>query len=207
MNRRRFLQNLAVTGAALETAAAEREPQSVEPANLEGHTLLSDFSLDSVSWKVYEDLRTRDGVITFVSSRGATRVLSKTAEPVFAGAEPPYLGLSLQEIGASGPDLLADKLLAGGGDPDEQRVRTAAPPLGSSTGQNLGPGGAPPRLPWNTFVGTKNAPTPCRSIRRATRAPIIRRNISPSCASRAPRPNASKACSAAGCPRRARSCR
>src|SRR5215813_6988244 len=129
MNRRRFLQNLAVTGAALESAAAEPEPpQSSEPANTEGHTLLSEFTLDGVVWKVYEDLRTRDGVITFVSPR-ATRVLSKTAEPVFVAPDPPYLGLNLQEIGASGPDLLADKLLEGGGDPDEQRVRIGAPPL------------------------------------------------------------------------------
>src|SRR5262245_21070545 len=151
MNRRRFLQNLAVTGAALETAAAAPEPQASEPTNLEGHTLLSEFSFDGVSWKVYEDLRTRDGAITFVPSRGATRVLSKTAEPCFAGPEPRYLGLDLQEIGASGPDLLADKLLEGGGDPDEERVRIAAPPLGSGTGQGQGPGGAPARVPWNTF--------------------------------------------------------
>jgi hypothetical protein len=154
MNRRRFLQNLAVTGAALETAAAEPEPQPAEAPNVDGHTVVGEFALDGVAWKVYEDLRTRDGVITFVSSRG-TRVLSKTADPVFAGPEPPYLGLNLQEIGASGPDLLADKLLEGGGDPDEQRVRTAAPPLGSGAGQNQNAGGAPARLPWNTFVGTK----------------------------------------------------
>src|SRR5437660_10055775 len=155
MNRRRFLQNVALTSAALETAAAEPEPQSSEPPKLEGHTLLSEFSLDGISWKVYEDLRTRDGVIMFVSARGTTRVLSKTAEPVFATAEKPYLGLALQDIGASGPDLLADKLLAGGGDPNEEQVRDAAPPLGSATGQNQGFGGAPARLPWNAFVGTR----------------------------------------------------
>jgi hypothetical protein len=155
MNRRRFLQNLAVTGAALETAGAGPEPpQSTEPLNLEGHTVLSEFRLEGVAWKVYEDLRSRDGAITFVSAKG-TRVLSKTAEPVFAGPEPPYFGLNLQEISASGPDLLADKLLEGGGDPDEERVRAAAPPLGSGGGQNQGVGGAPARLPWNTIVGRK----------------------------------------------------
>ena len=156
MNRRRFLQNVALTGATIETAAAiEPEPQPAEPTNLDGHTLLCEFTLDGVTWKVHEDLRTRDGAITFVPSRGAARVISKTAEPVFASADKPYLGLSLQDIGASGPDLLADKLLAGGGDPDEDQVHDAAPPLGSAVGQNPGPGGAPPRLTWNTFVGTR----------------------------------------------------
>ena len=154
MNRRRFLQNLAVTGAALETAAAEPEPQAAAAPDVAGHTPLAEFTMDGVAWKVYEDLRVRDGAITFVSARG-TKVLSKTAAPAFAGSEPPYLGLNLQEIGTSGPDLLADKLLEGGGDPDESRVRTAAPPLGSNQGQNQGFGGAAPRLPWNTFVGTK----------------------------------------------------
>jgi hypothetical protein len=155
MNRRRFLQNVALTGAVLETAAAEPDPPQTGPVDIDGHTLLCEFSLDGATWKAYEDLRTRDGAITFVSVRGATRVLSKTAEPVFAGTEPPHLGLSLQEIGASGPDLLADKLLEGGGDPVEERVRIAAPPLGSSQGQSQNAGGPPPRLPWNTFVGTK----------------------------------------------------
>src|SRR5215472_1783898 len=156
MNRRRFLQNVALTGAALETAAAiEPEPQPAEPPNLDGHTRLCEFTLDGVTWKVHEDLRTRDGAITFVPSRGATRVMWKTAEPTFATADQPYLGLSLQDIGASGPDLLADKLLAGGGDPDEDQVRDAAPPLGSAVGQNQGPGGASARLTWNTFVGTR----------------------------------------------------
>src|SRR5690242_18193717 len=138
MNRRRFLQNLAVTGAALETAAAEPapEPQPAAAPDIDGHTLMGEFALDGATWKVWEDLRVRDGAMTFVSSRGGVRVLSKTAEAVFAGPEPPYFGMTLQEIGASGPDLLADKLLAGGGDPVEDRVRAAAPPLGSGSGQN-----------------------------------------------------------------------
>src|SRR5215471_3042563 len=101
MNRRRFLQNLAATGAAIETAAAEPEPpQSAETPSIDGHTMLAEFTLEGGAWKVYEDLRSRDGAITFVSAH-ATRVLAKTAEPCFAPAEPPYLGMNLQEIGAS----------------------------------------------------------------------------------------------------------
>ncbi|HEV2223915.1 MAG TPA: hypothetical protein VGR97_04550, partial [Candidatus Acidoferrales bacterium] len=164
MDRRRFLQNLAVTTAALRylpqpVDAAERPGGFAQPVgsnepelapDVAGHSLLCEFKIDSTSWKVFEDLRTRDGAITFLSSRGASRVLPKTAEATFAGANPPYLGLSLKDIGMSGPDLLADKLLANG-DPDPELVASAAPPMGSGTGNR-------PvffRLPWNTFVGTK----------------------------------------------------
>jgi hypothetical protein len=50
----------------------------------------------------------------------------------------------------SAADLLADKLLQSGDDPDPEQVKSAAPPLGSV--QHPGPSW---RLPWDTFVGTK----------------------------------------------------
>src|SRR5215469_8057256 len=146
MDRRQFLQNLAVTAAAAETIEnieAFAAPQT--PASIEGYTPLAEFE----GWKVYEDLRTRDGSIVFAGPRGAQRVMTKSAEPCFPTAEPPYLGLKMEDIGMSGRDLLADKLLEHG-DPDPDRVRDAAPPLGSR--QSTQPGA---RLPWNTFVGTK----------------------------------------------------
>lgn len=76
--------------------------------------------------------------------------MPKSAEATFEDANPPYLGLSLKDVGMSGRDLLAEKLLQNG-DPDPELVKSAAPPLGSRTG------GRPVyfRLPWNTFVGTK----------------------------------------------------
>ena len=77
--------------------------------------------MNATSWKVYEDLRVRDGVLTFVSSTGGSRVLAKSAEVSFAEAAPPYLGLSMSDIGMAGADLLADKLLAGGEDPDPKQ--------------------------------------------------------------------------------------
>ena len=164
MDRRRFLQNLAVTTAALRylpqpVDAAERPGGFAQPIrsseselapDVDGHSLLCEFKIDSTTWKLFEDLRTRDGAITFISSRGTSRVLPKTAEATFAEANPPYLGLSLKDIGMSGRDLLADKLLANG-DPDPELVASAVPPMGSGTGNR-------PvffRLPWNTFVGTK----------------------------------------------------
>ena len=59
----------------------------------------------------------------------------------------PYLGLALKDIGLSSPDLLADRLLQDG-DPDPEKVKSAAPPI-ASTEKN-------PRT-WTTFVGTKEA--------------------------------------------------
>jgi hypothetical protein len=168
MDRRRFLQNLAATAAAakalepLAAAAASAQPKpaparAASSVNVDGHTLVSEFAeqgargAQGARWKVYEDLRTRDGVITFVSSSGTAHVLPKNAEAVFAEEGAPFLGLSIDEIGLSGRDLLAEKLLASGDDPDPAQVRSAAPPQGSSPQQGQGRGR------WVTFVGTKEA--------------------------------------------------
>lgn len=189
VDRRRFLQNLAVTAAAVNTlpsapsaAEAEQTPRAPAsppaspstpasaaapqrqrppraatprgrrsgPVDVEGHTLVCEFTQDGVGWKVYEDLRTREGAITFVSSTGASRVMPKSAEASFADGGPEHLGLSMDDVGLAGADLLAAKLLAHGGDPDPAQVRAAAPPQGSAP---QGPG----RGKWTTFVGTKEA--------------------------------------------------
>src|SRR5271157_1121473 len=170
MNRRRFLKDLAVATAGVQSLAAsaraarivsDEAAHSGEPRpsastgnapSIEGHTLLAEFNIGDVKWKAYEDLRTRDGVITFLSVTGRWRVLSKNVEATFDETDPPYLGISLDDIGVSGPDLLADRLLQGGGDPNPEQVRSAAPLLESkiTTPEQWGE-----RLPWNTFVGTK----------------------------------------------------
>ncbi|HEX8836988.1 MAG TPA: hypothetical protein VF748_08635 [Candidatus Acidoferrum sp.] len=166
MRRRRFLQNLAAGAAGISylpsaldaDEALLEESSNIAPAgedagslaDVEGHTLLCEFQLSGKNWKVYEDLRTRDGAIVFLSNQGTKRVLPKSAEAVFAEASPPYLGLNLDEIGLSGPDLLADRLLQSGDDPDAAAVKSAAPPQGSNVKEREGF-----RLPWNTFVGTK----------------------------------------------------
>lgn len=161
MDRRRFLQSMAASTVALNTlsslaleapagvAGAFQETIASDKAPIEGHTLLCSFERSSEHWKVYEDLRVRDGVITFVSSSGSARVLPKTAEAVFAEDGPQYLGLDLRDIGMTPRDLLADKLLARG-DPDEAEVRRAAPPMDSASR-----GGRGYRPHWNTFVGTR----------------------------------------------------
>jgi len=163
MDRRRFLKSTAFTSAAAfvsKQAVAGNAGSSsfealkpslvpAEAAKVDGHTRVCDFKLNGVDWKVYEDLRTREGVITFVSSAGA-RVFTKSAEAAFAEETSLYLGVSLKEIGLSPRDLLAERLLEHGDDPDPERVKAAAPPLGSV--QNPGPSW---RMPWDTFVGTR----------------------------------------------------
>src|SRR6266480_777355 len=161
MDRRRFLQRTAVATAAaylpeLDPAKGQIDFRTFNStltpeANVDvaGHTLICEFTMDSTRWKVYEDLRTREAAITFMSSAGA-RVLTKSAEASFAEEATPYLGLSLKDIGMSPRDLLAERLLDAGDDPDPEKVKAAAPPLGSV--QSTGPSW---RLPWDTFVGTK----------------------------------------------------
>ena len=161
MNRRRFLQSMAAGTAAMHGLASAAEPPDApaipraelrgthSQASVDGHTELSRFVLDGERWTVYEDLRTRDGAITFVSSSGQARVLPKTAEAVFAEPGAKYLGLKLSKIALAGPDLLAEKLLANG-EPDETEVRRAAPPLNSAQ-----PKRAYYRPAWNTILGTR----------------------------------------------------
>jgi hypothetical protein len=168
MDRRGFLQSMALTTAGMKYIpdgfgeSNDRknlaEPidvtrtlsSSISDLDTQGHTLVCQFAMDSATWKVYEDLRTRDGGFIFISSKGGGCTLSKSAEPTFAETNASYLGLDIKDIGMSGPDLLADRLLQNG-DPDPEQVRSAAPPLQSEEASR----GRWGRLPWNTFVGTK----------------------------------------------------
>jgi hypothetical protein len=159
MDRRTFFQNLAFTAAVQALPTAEAAEQAAAP-DVSGHTLLCEFPLEGVTWKVYEDVSRRDGPITFLPSRGSTRVLTKRLEACFTQAASPYLGLTMQEIGASLPDLLADHLLAGGADPDEIQLRDAAPVIGnpappSTTAPGGFAAGGGGTNSWNTFVGTR----------------------------------------------------
>jgi hypothetical protein len=158
MNRRAFLQTVAVTAAGLEllneSGASEtgvskhRPPRTLSGSNVSiaGCTLVSEFHANGARWKVYEDLRTRNGALNFTSSSGDTLALAKSAENSMAEGTP-YLGLSLKEIGTTSADLLAERLLQNG-DPDPETVKTCAPPMASAEKN--------PRR-WTTFVGTKEA--------------------------------------------------
>ena len=163
MDRRRFLQTVAASAAAANALGTMAEPsrriQSLSggasgtipslQAKVEGHTLICSFTRKDEIWRIYEDLRTRDGGITFVSSKGIARVLPKSAEQTFADDGPQHLGLDIKDIGMAGRDLLAEKLLANG-DPNEDEVRRAAPPMNSTHREGLNV-----RPTWNTFVGTR----------------------------------------------------
>jgi len=153
MDRREFFQGIALTGAIAQAVPAAAQ-SAATPPDTAGHTLLCEFQHGNAMWKVYEDLSRRDGPITFVPSRGAARVMTKRLEACFSQAAVPFLGLSREEIAASLPDVLADKLLAGGGDPDETQVRDAAPLIGSPATPNANAAGGGTNQ-WNTFVGTK----------------------------------------------------
>jgi len=158
MDRRTFMHGMAVSAAGLEllehhsasTAATRLHPSQKETTStafsVDGFTLMSEFDAEGLNWKVYEDLRTRDGVMAFVSSSGATVSLPKSAEACFPEGTP-YLCFALKDIGLSSPDLLADQLLRSG-DPDPEGVRTAAPPMASAEKN--------PRN-WTSFVGTREA--------------------------------------------------
>jgi hypothetical protein len=159
MDRRRFLQNIAAGTVALDSLARARissQTKTIEevqthmrtaiPVSTDGFTEICHFQRGTEKWRVYEDLRTRDGSIVFISADGKTRELIKSAEASVAEG-PLYLGLTVKEIARSGPDLLAERLL-NNGDPDPEAVRAAAPPIASAEKN--------PRT-WTTFVGTKEA--------------------------------------------------
>lgn len=161
MDRRDFLQGIAATAAGLElltgragaatdprpvTAGQARKPGPGEAVSTEGYSLITEFKTETETWKVYEDLRTREGALAFVSSKGAARSLAKSADASMPEGSP-YLGLALKDIGLSSADLLADRLLQNG-DPDPEAVKSAAPPMASAEKN--------PRT-WTTFVGTKEA--------------------------------------------------
>lgn len=159
MNRRDFLKTSAVGATAAATVApmagADAAPRlsPLAPGALDGHSRIATFTAHGQSWTVWDDLRSGDGAMTLVSADGKALTLSKRTEPTYATADPPYLGLELRDIARADADLLAEKLLAGGGDPDEDEVRRAAPPCAS----DFDPRDIGSRLPWTTLIGTVQA--------------------------------------------------
>jgi hypothetical protein len=171
MDRRRFIQGLAATGAAagLYTAGSARaagaSPASAstlapKPAaapvrvalstiSTQGRQPLGSFKQGALDWQVFEDLSQPDGELILVNGQTAC-VLSKRTEACFAADGAPYFGMPLAHIALAEADLLADHLLAHG-EPDEAQVRLAAPPVASQ----LHPKDYYGRLPWTTFVGTR----------------------------------------------------
>ncbi|QNH17423.1 hypothetical protein HEP74_02574 [Xanthomonas sp. SS] len=128
-------------------AAPRLQPLSADA--LAGHTLQCRFTEAGAQWQVYEDLRSADGDLTLLGPGGAL-VLGKRTEAVYPSAQAPYFGMKLADVAMAEADLLADRLLRDG-DPRMDEVRDAAPPPASQ----LDPKDYNGRLPWTTFVGTR----------------------------------------------------
>ncbi|MCW0374716.1 Tat pathway signal protein [Xanthomonas sacchari] len=135
------------TSAARAPAPPQLQPLAADA--LAGHTLQCRFVEAGATWEVYEDLRQPDGDLTLRGPGGAL-VLSKRTEAVFPAAQAPYFGMALAEVAMADADLLADRLLRDG-DPRADEVRDVAPPPASQ----LDPKDYNGRLPWTTFVGTR----------------------------------------------------
>lgn len=156
MNRRDFLKTSAL-GAAVATTAGRAIPGTDTPIELaplaadalKGHSRIASFTLEGKRWTVWDDLRAGDGAMTLATDDGAI-TLAKRTEPAYATADPPYLGLKLRDIAQADADLLADKLLAHGDDPDEEAVRQAAPPCAS----DFDPHDLGSRMGWTALIGT-----------------------------------------------------
>src|SRR5215467_4469675 len=103
MDRRRFLQGIAVSAAGLElldagaevpkpaTQSPARKAVAQSPVSVDGFTLVSEFTNENASWKAYEDLRSRDGALLLLSSSGRAISLPKSAEASTPQGTP-YLG-------------------------------------------------------------------------------------------------------------------
>jgi hypothetical protein len=159
VNRRSFLAAGALaSGAALGAPAQESRPSDLDrwlataPAgDFAGWTERARLTVDGEPVSVMENLAAPDGSLAFVTANGRALVLGKRLEPVAGRPVAPYLGLDLKTVSLAGPDLLADRLLASGEDPDPDQVRDAAPPPAS----RFDPKDIGPRLPWTFFLGAR----------------------------------------------------
>jgi hypothetical protein len=144
MDRRKFLQGVAASAAGLTAGSGRPErveaadamavadvPENppVSPVSVEGYTLLAEFDRGPVHWKVYEDLRTREGALVFVNADGRQRLFPKSLERTFADPAKLYNGQTLREILDSQVDVLGREILRQPGDPTYEAVAPLLEPL------------------------------------------------------------------------------
>lgn len=169
MDRRRFLQGVAATSAAIGLAGTSRPsiadvtgptPPKIRRAplpvrvprarlSIRGYQAIGSFENAGKTWQVLEDLSHADGDLVLIHADVAC-VLGKRTEPTYNEATRPYFGMKLADIALAEADLLAEHLLRQG-EPDENEVRLAAPLVASQ----LNPEDYYGRLPWTSFVGTR----------------------------------------------------
>ncbi|MHB8287027.1 MAG: Tat pathway signal protein, partial [Caulobacteraceae bacterium] len=161
MDRRQFLSVSALSAGALAAGDARANTASGAPPkprlgpasamDFQHWTPLASFEAFGRRWLVLEDISSETGAIAFLADNDQALVLHKRLEPVFSQVEKPYLGLDQKRVALAAADLLADKLLAAGGDPNMVEVRDAAPPPASDFKvEDLGA-----RLAWTFFVGAR----------------------------------------------------
>ncbi len=142
---------LGVSAAPARDADLARAFTPSSPADFAGWAERAILTAQGGTVRALEDLSAPDGPMAFVMADGRALILRKRLEPVAGRDVPPYLGLDLKTVALSGPDLLADRLLASGDDPDLDQVRDAAPPPAS----RFKPEDIGPRLAWTFFLGAR----------------------------------------------------
>ena len=157
MDRRDFIKTLTASTAALHTLAVHAgspyvlpSPAGLCPPRRRLSMAIRSSSASSATQRHGLSTRTSAHAMAYSPSSARmamARVLRKTAEPTFADNGPQYLGLDLKDIGMADADLLADKLLAHG-DPSEDEVRRAAPPMNSDHSERA----QPQFSPWVEYV-------------------------------------------------------
>ncbi|MGI4745669.1 MAG: hypothetical protein ACRYGI_07665 [Janthinobacterium lividum] len=159
MKRRSFLVGGAA-GSSLGVLAARATPGSGTASAgwrafaadaVAGLEPLAQFQAKGGLWTVYERRDGQVGTLWFVSPDRRMLGLPRRLEACGAGDTPFYAGLDFKTVALSGPDLLADHLLAHGDDPDPEAVRLIAPPVASRP--VAADQGA--RLLWTFFLGTR----------------------------------------------------
>ncbi|EHH67535.1 hypothetical protein [Gluconobacter morbifer] len=105
------------------------------------------FAASGGKWSVKEDLTSMEGAMILTGPGGRCHVLKRFMEECEAPLEGCYCGLDFGTLAIAEHDLLAERLLDGGGEPDPSAVRAAAPPIDSHfTPEQAG------RIVWTAFV-------------------------------------------------------
>jgi hypothetical protein len=78
---------------------------------------------------VFEDFTRKDGHMVFADPGGIPADLPKSCEPTFADPAGLYRGHKLDDVLRSDRDLLAEEILARGGDPSYAEVAACFPPI------------------------------------------------------------------------------
>ncbi|KAE9574236.1 hypothetical protein CGMCC3_g9675 [Colletotrichum fructicola] len=111
----------------------------------EGLTITDTFTLDGMSWTVYEDLSEPGGDIVMVPETGLTKRFATRLEATKTRVDPTvplFMGMNPADVNQAPNDLLADALLKDG-EPDEAAVRDVLP--------------FPNIAGWDTFLGNVQA--------------------------------------------------